>query len=74
MVKTNLLPILQSNNGIKAVEVVCRKRKKFVLAAMDIFSRSTFARSVVMGRDRLDSDIMEGLRCKFVKVVLILSS
>ena len=62
---------------ITAIEAVCRDGKKFVLAALDIFfTRGTLARSLVTrkeGRDQLDPDIIEGLRCKLTKVVLFLS-
>ena len=61
---------------IKAIEAVCRDGKKFVLAALDIFTKGTLARSLVTrkeGRDQLDPDIIEGLRCELTKVVLFLS-
>ena len=51
---------------IRAVEAVCGDGKKFVLSALDIFTKSTLARSLVTkkeDRDQLDTDIIEGLRC-----------
>lgn len=61
---------------IRAVEAVCGDGKKFFLSALDIFfTKSTLARSLVTkkeGRDQLDPDIIEGLRCKLMKLLLVL--
>lgn len=61
---------------IRAVEAVCGDGKKFVLSALDIFfTKSTLARSLVTkkeGRDQLDPDIIEGLRRKLMKLLLVL--
>ena len=56
---------------IRAAEAMCGDGKKFFLSALDIFfTKSTLARSLVTkkeGRDQLDPDIIEGLRCKLIK-------
>lgn len=48
---------------IRAIEAMCGDGKKFFLSALDIFTKSTLARSLVTkkdGRDQLASDIIEG--------------
>ena len=56
---------------IKATEAVCNNGKKFVLARLDVFfNKATLARSLVTrkeGRDLLDPDVIQGIRCKVVK-------
>ena len=60
-------------NDIRATEALSKTPGKFVLSMVDLFfSRSTLANSLVTrkeGRERLDPDIMEGIRCKLGKMV-----
>ena len=55
-------------SDVRATEALSKNPSKFVLSMMDLFfSRSTLANSLATrkeGRDRLDADIMEGLRRK----------
>ena len=50
---------------IRAVEAVCGDGKKFFLSALDIF----FTKSTLV---KVPCDIIEGLRCKFMKLLLVL--
>ena len=58
-------------SDVRATEALSKTPGRFVLSMVDLFfSRSTLANSLVTqkeGKERLDADIMEGLRRKLGK-------
>ena len=61
-----------NRRDVRAVEALSKEPSKFALALVDVFfSKETLAKSVVTqkeGRERLDLDVIEGIRRKYITI------